>query len=238
MTLGIFVVSMNVYAALLVILRAGLYKQPIYRPMLLNIWLSILPVLILGAASLMLMMSMVVSGLSVVTWIILIVGFLAWLLALPNSAYLITELNLNHRAEDEKVPLWYDILSVLTLVMSGVLNLLVNLLIVNLLFMTMVFQEMSGLRQPLAIAFSGAIMVLVSFGIYLGRYLRFNSWDIRHPRSMGHKIATYFLQTGKLKDCALFVVVHSIFFAIMYGCVAVPMLDLVEYSQTLHTQLR
>ena len=41
---------------------------------------------------------------------------------------------------------------------------------------------------PLVLATLGAVLVLVAFGMYLGRYLRFNSWDLRHPVSFVKKL--------------------------------------------------
>src|SRR5699024_122803 len=100
------VALLNVYALLLVLLRAPVYRTRLYRPMMLNIGLSVAPALVLLLAGLGLLVA-VALGSRVILWSVLILFGIIWVLLLPNSAYLITELNFSHRKQDEGVPLWY-----------------------------------------------------------------------------------------------------------------------------------
>lgn len=236
------VIGLNIYAFALVFVRSWLYKQPVYRPMLWNIWLSVLPVFVLTFGMLFAFIVMALTvGLGtvgqLVGWLVMAVVLLAWLLLLPNSAYLITELNLNHRVEEETTPLWYDIISVLALAMSGVVNMVVNLFLVTLIFVAFFFKDLSGVHAVGTVVFSAALIVLVSFGVYLGRYLRFNSWDIRHPSGMWRKAREHFGQPRASRDCVVFVLTHSIFFGLIYGCIAVPVLQLIVYTDSLQKAL-
>ncbi|MGO3147467.1 MAG: DUF1361 domain-containing protein, partial [Leucobacter sp.] len=173
--------ALNLYAALLVVLRAVVYRVKLYRPMLLNIWLSIAPILLLGASLLALMLLLPVNRL--LSFIAAGVLGLAWLLMLPNASYLITELNLSHRGEDEtKVPLWYDIILVITLAMSGVINTIVNVFIAHLVLSVILLDDhATSFFRPDAMIALATVLLLVGLGMYLGRYLRLNSWDVRHP---------------------------------------------------------
>lgn len=83
--------------------------------MLWNIWLSVVPlgVLLTGWLSATLLLLVARPG----AYVVLIVTGVVWLL-LPNSSYLITELNQSHRRENDVVPLWYDIILVITLALE------------------------------------------------------------------------------------------------------------------------
>src|SRR5699024_3523020 len=109
---------LNVYALALILLLAPLFRTHLYRPMLWNMWLSILPALVLFVTLAAIYLTIPVES-PLLMWAAILVGGLLWLLMLPNSAYLITELNFSHRHENETVPLWYDIVLVLTLALSG-----------------------------------------------------------------------------------------------------------------------
>ncbi|MEK8227241.1 DUF1361 domain-containing protein [Oerskovia sp. M15] len=113
------VILINVFAFALILLRAALYRTEVYRPMLLNIGLSVLPVFVLSA---WIIGDLALGAAGAPLWLVATiagVGLLIWLLLLPNAGYLVTELNFSHRKDGEGVPLWYDIVAVLTLAMSG-----------------------------------------------------------------------------------------------------------------------
>ncbi|WP_265521718.1 DUF1361 domain-containing protein [Oerskovia flava] len=211
------VLGMNLYALLLVVLRAPLYGTVVYRPMLLNIGLSIAPVLVLGV--------FVVADLALVAggappWItvtVAVVGALVWLLLLPNAGYLVTELNLSHRKDGERVPLWYDIVLVLTLAMSGVLNTVVNVLLVQVLYAVVRFpDDTDPFARPASWLVAFAILLLVTAGIYLGRYVRFNSWDLLHPLQFVRKLVRHLRERGAVVDALLFCLLHTVFLTLMY----------------------
>ncbi|GEM30930.1 hypothetical protein NN3_19370 [Nocardia neocaledoniensis NBRC 108232] len=128
-----------------------------------------------------------------------------WLLALPNSGYLITELNLNHRRADETVPLWYDIIAVSAFAMSGVINTVLGVFAVHLAFALTIYgesnQDLWDLPLRLLI---GTLPLLVSVGIYFGRYLRLNSWDVRSPVRMWAKLRQHFDSRAVLGNFVLF----------------------------------
>lgn len=97
-------------------------------------------------------------------------GYLAvWLLFFPNAHYIITDFF--HFKWREGVPFWYD----LTLLFSFAWNGLI-LGYVSLIFIHSTLNRFFGtLVAWLMVLFS---LFLAAFGIYLGRYLRLNSWDI------------------------------------------------------------
>ena len=102
------------------------------------------------------------------TWIAALL-FPAWLLLFPNAPYVLTDLF--HLKPKSQIPLWYDLLLLLS---CGGLSFFMGLISMK--------QVHDIVARTLG-ALSGWIMVVVSmfatgFGIYLGRYLRWNSWDV------------------------------------------------------------
>ncbi len=217
-------ILLNLYALALVLLRAAVYRTKLYRPMIWNIWLSVLPVLVLGAggaAGLLLMLAAPVAG-----FLTLGAAGLVWLLLLPNASYLITELNQSHRGDDDPVPLWYDIILMISLAMSGVVNTVVNVFIVHFVTTVAVHGDSAEhFLTPAPLAVVGAVMLLLGFGMYLGRYPRFNSWDLRHPVSFVRKLVSHFREPGNLAACAGFTVSYALFLALIYMVVAGPVIE-------------
>ncbi len=223
------VVLLNVYALVLVLLRAAVFRVPVYRPMLLNIGLSVAPaaVVLVTAASAFGVVTLAPN--QFLMFAVLAVGGVVWVLLLPNAGYLITELNFSHRHVDDPVPLWYDIVAVLTLALSGVVNTLVNVLVVQVGYVLIVRPNDDA---PLAHADSWllalATLLLVTLGIYLGRYVRFNSWDLLHPRSFAGKLFSHFRERRNLATAGAFCLLHTAFLAIFYLIVVGPVAALLE----------
>ncbi|HEX6159596.1 MAG TPA: DUF1361 domain-containing protein [Thermoanaerobaculia bacterium] len=95
-------------------------------------------------------------------------AFVIWLLFLPNAPYIITDFI--HLRPRPPIPLWYDMLLLLSSAGTGVLLGYGSMLIVQ-----RVIARRFGKRQGWLLAV--LTMMLSAFGIYLGRFLRFNSWD-------------------------------------------------------------
>jgi len=57
--------------------------------------------------------------------------------------------------------------------------------------------------------------------MYLGRYVRLNSWDVRHPTSLVRKVAGHVRAVGLVQPM-VFVLVYGAFFALMYLAVVGP----------------
>lgn len=224
------VVLLNLYALTLVVLRAPVYRTQLYRPMVWNIVLSIAPSVVLAIVMTGLVLVTLV-GSPVLMWAMILAGSVAWLLILPNSAYLITELNFSHRRPGEEVPFWYDIVLVLALALSGVLNTLLNLLLVQVFYVAVKYPNAaSPLTRSDSWIVVAVVLALVSLGMYLGRYLRFNSWDVFHPSSFWNKLAGHFRQRRARREALGFCVTHTVLLAILYVVVIAPTVSFVMTS--------
>lgn len=216
------VALLNGYALVLILLRAPIFSTKVYRPMLWNIWLSIIPVLVLVTILISLTLA-IFTGSGAVLLLIIAIGGLAWLLMLPNAAYLVTELNFSHRRDDEKVPLWYDIVLVLTLALSGVANTLLNVFLAQLVFLLIAYpNDPAPMSKPLSWVMVGIVLLLVAFGIYLGRYLRFNSWDLRKPTRFIRKLTDHFSERSQRLEALGFTFTHAVLLGILYLLAAGP----------------
>ncbi len=93
----------------------------------------------------------------------------AWLLFFPNAPYIFTDLiHLTNRYFNH---FWVDLAVVLSCAFTGLI-----LGFVSLYIMHAVVTRMLG--RVAGWGFVAAAAGLCSFGIYLGRFLRFNSWDV------------------------------------------------------------
>jgi uncharacterized membrane protein len=98
-----------------------------------------------------------------------VVPALVWLVFLPNAPYMVTDLL--HLDERPPVPLWYDIGLMTTYVLSGLF-----LAFASLRAMQTLAQRVAGTLASWLFVLSA--MMLSGFGIYLGRFMNFNSWDV------------------------------------------------------------
>ncbi|RWR19670.1 DUF1361 domain-containing protein [Microbacterium enclense] len=218
------VLVLDLYAVVLVVLRAKVYRVALYRPMLLNTGLSTLPVVtaigvIVGLFALFPLLEGLVAtapwagGVVLLAYLTVATG--VWVLLFPNSVYLITELNFSHRTPDSPVPLWYDIIQTLVLTLSGLGNAVLSLGILHALLV--VYEEPTD-RMPPATSwvFAAVVIVLGAVGVYLGRYLRVNSWDVRHPVALLRRLSTHLRQPGTALEAGAFVATHAILVAVLY----------------------
>lgn len=93
----------------------------------------------------------------------------AWLLFFPNAPYIFTDLT--HLTTYLYGRFWVDMVIILLCALTGLV-----LGFVSLFLMQGVVRRLFG--SAASWLFIAAVAGLSSFGIYLGRFLRFNSWDI------------------------------------------------------------
>jgi len=101
--------------------------------------------------------------------IVTLIGFSSWLLFLPNSPYIITDLV--HLHNDKSNLLWFDLFLVFVFAFNGLLLGLLSMLDM----FTMICEQYGNKIAKYALLI---VSLLCGYGIYLGRFLRFNSWDI------------------------------------------------------------
>ena len=92
-----------------------------------------------------------------------------WLLFLPNAPYIVTDFV--HQNASGGVPIWFDIVIIASAAWTGMLLGFFSLYLVQA-----VVRRERGAVAGWAVAVGA--LALSSFGIYLGRVLRWNSWDV------------------------------------------------------------
>ncbi len=99
----------------------------------------------------------------------LILLVFTWILFMPNSFYILTDLfHLNSISKGDS---WYDLTLILSFAWNGVL-----FGILSIYKMEMLLKNTKG--DFIAGFIICVVMWLNAFGVYIGRFLRFNSWDI------------------------------------------------------------
>lgn len=146
--------------------------------------------------------------------------FVLWLLFFPNAPYLVTDAL--HLVSSLPPLLWYDSL---LLFFFGWIGLLLGML--------SLFHVHQYLKTHLSYLFSELVIFAVcfvsSFGVYLGRFERWNSWDIFvNPF---HLIKdSFYVSTGlaHMGNPLLFVIVFTVFTYSVYKMISVLVVNRVE----------
>ncbi len=109
-------------------------------------------------------------------WWLLIAPAGIWLLFFPNAPYIVTDFF--HLSTNYNVPMWYDILMLTSFSWTGIFLTIASL------------RTMQGLVKFYLGGFLSWVFVIFSLGlgglgIYLGRFERWNSWDmLSHPQKI------------------------------------------------------
>ncbi len=113
-------------------------------------------------------------------WLVAACAFL-WLLFFPNAPYILTDLT--HLRAGEGVPVWYDLILLLLCAWTGLFLGFVSLYLMQALVRRSAGITASWLFVLLVLGMSG-------FGVYLGRFPRWNSWDVlTSPLSLASDVA-------------------------------------------------
>jgi len=106
-----------------------------------------------------------------------VILFTTWLLFFPNALYIITDLI--HLQHETNVPVWYDAILLFASSFAGLMMAFISLHRVEN-FLESIFTKRTVLLLVPGILFLGA------FGVYLGRFQRWNSWNvINDPLALG-----------------------------------------------------
>jgi uncharacterized membrane protein len=102
-------------------------------------------------------------------WMVQLPLYVLWLLFLPNAPYILTDIL--HLTRASHAPAWYDLALLLSCAGTGLLMGYLSLVDV---------QGIMARRFGVTCGWIFALvsLVLSGFAIYLGRFLRWNSWDV------------------------------------------------------------
>jgi uncharacterized membrane protein len=134
--------------------------------------------------------------------------FVTWLLFIPNAFYIITDLF--HLEMRVGVPLWFDLALIFSFAWNGIL---LGVLSVRQM------EKMVQLKFPMIteLQFAVPIMLLNAFGIYIGRYLRYNTWDvIAAPFQLTKDIVYLLLHPVQHRFDWSMIICYAVFMTLIY----------------------
>jgi len=94
---------------------------------------------------------------------------LVWLAFFPNALYVLTDLV--HLGQESSAPLWFDLILLLSYGITGLLFGFGSLFMIE-----QRIRQLFHKRNIIWLSFG--LLYISCFGVYLGRFLRWNSWDL------------------------------------------------------------
>ena len=152
---------LSLFSVALVVARYSYSQEPLYSWLLWNLFLAWIPFVLA-----IVVYDRYRAGARAAS--LLPLGAL-WLLFLPNAPYIITDFK--HLDASANVPLWFDVVVIAAPAWTGMLLGFLSLYLVQA-----VVSRLAGRAVGWMVAI--AALGLCSFGVYLGRVLRWNSWDV------------------------------------------------------------
>lgn len=195
------IILLIILSVVLNILRIIIWDKISFIYILWNIFLAILPFLI---SSILLNID---NKNKLNNTIFFSIGII-WLLLIPNAPYIITDLI--HIGEVRAVPVLYDSF---LLFGSAWVGLLLGLYSINHIENILTKKYSQKITHFVMVI----IVLFISFGIYLGRFLRFNSWDVfARPSSFIIGLKEIFTNMSNLFEAMLYTVLFFFFIFISY----------------------
>lgn len=134
---------------------------------------------------------------------------LSWLAFFPNAPYILTDLF--HIRYTSSMPLWYDLILILSYAWTGLMFGFLSLQHLERIFRNI----LSKVKMNVLITL---MFFITGFGIYIGRYLRWNSWDIiDNPAPLLNDIITRILNPAEHTHTWGMTFFMGLFLVILYG---------------------
>lgn len=136
-----------------------------------------------------------------------ILGGIVWMLLLPNAPYIVTDLI--HIGRGHGAPVLFDTFLLFSAAWLG---------------LVLFFRSLDQIKKILYQTYSKnsvriivlAVMLLTSVGIYIGRYLRFNSWDVLTDVSVVGNTWQTITHPAHFLEACLFIVPCFVFVYMSY----------------------
>jgi uncharacterized membrane protein len=182
----------------LLILRIKIAHSFFYSFLIWNLFLAVIPFAL----------TTILNSFHKIRYFTFAVYFCIWLVFLPNAPYIVTDLV--HLRHSSPKLIWLDVLMVNSFALSG------------LLFFYFSMEDMLKLATNFTTlkhtkCFSLLLCFLSAFGVYLGRFLRYNSWEvIQNPTPLLNSIIDSIVHPITNADCWLFTLVFGIFLNLGY----------------------
>jgi uncharacterized membrane protein len=139
---------------------------------------------------------------------VLFIMTFTWLIFFPNSFYILTDLF--HLQWETSMPKWFDLVMILSFAWVGLMFGFMSLWDIEAIIGKRVHRRL----MPVVVS---VLLFLGSFGIYLGRYLRWNSWDIiKEPFNLFYDISERVLNPLQHKQTWGMTLFMFIFLSIIY----------------------
>lgn len=195
-TLSILITIM-LFSAVLLMVRMKLTQSHDFLFLIWNLFLATIPFAITSY----------LITLKKLNWFSFGLSAFVWLLFLPNAPYIITDL-FHLRLSPTKI-IWLDVLVISSFTISGLF--LFYLSIID--FKIILNKQFKTFWQPLFYS----LFFLSSFGMYLGRFLRYNSWEIlNHPQRIIKNVFIILTQPNLNSDAWLFTITFGLFLSVGY----------------------
>lgn len=194
----IFLVVFSLINTYLLLFRIIVSGYPTFAFLVWNLFLAWIPYF----ASLSLKTVKFKNKFSII-YMLLLLGI--WLAFLPNAPYILTDLI--HLKTRPGIPFWYDLVMLISFAINGLLLALYSLADVHEFLK-------SKLPNHVTQIFITICLFLTSYGIYLGRIERWNSWNLlTHPHLILNSFVAHFLNGPQISIAS----VLTLFFFIILG---------------------
>jgi uncharacterized membrane protein len=139
-------------------------------------------------------------------WKLTAITFL-WLVFIPNSFYIITDLF--HLEQHHYIPFWFDLILIFSFAWNG--------LLLGILSVRQMEKLWQAKWQGNELLFIYPVMLLNALGIYIGRYLRYNSWDvITNPFDLSEDIVYLLIHPIRNRFDWSMIFCFSVFMTLLY----------------------
>ncbi len=214
-TIHDWLILSSAFSCFLVGIRVIVTGSPMYLFLIWNLFLAFVPYWISG----WLIRNYTATRINIK----FIIALSAWLLFIPNSFYIITDFF--HLSRFRLAPKWFDLLMIFSFAWNGLIFGIISLRRVEILFTRV-------RKKRFTIFMIFVVMWLCAFGIYIGRYLRFNSWDIiTDPFSLGAEIINMIIQPVEYGYAWGMTICYAVFMTLAYVTIK-KMSESFKYTNT------
>ena len=117
--------------------------------------------------------------------------------------------DLFHLHKREGLPIWYDLVLILLFSITGLYLFFISIQHV----VTILNYKLPKINKLLFLTF---VFIATSYGVYIGRFLRLNSWDIIHPFGLARQCLSTILYYPRFIDMCSFTIIYSLFLGLIY----------------------